>query len=329
MKRVRSLLFPLLAVGLVISSSTLAFDDTGHQVVAAIAWEKLDPAVQQKVDLLFPPDPKSKGHFVFTYSSKPSTPDNPFPKTVYNHVTIANWMDDLRDNSYDKPLAPWHYINRPFFDGIEPKLVYPETPNVREKIIEMIGVLRKLRAFDKFKDSTAAVDKERYADEAPKAAYAMAALFHLVGDVHQPLHCVTRYTKFRKYGDTGGNLFKIVGPKGQDNLHSYWDASGGLFDFKKLGREFDDDHQVRLKDFVGRVQSRWVEADHPGWKNFSPEEWVEDSHTVGKTEAYQGIKENEAPSDDYKAKVQAIAATRLMLAGLRLAAVLNAIYSEE
>jgi len=58
-------------------------------------------------------------------------------------------------------------------------------------------------------------------------------LIHYLGDVHQPLHSVSRYTEEYPDGDAGGNLFKIP-PSGKDNgvtnLHAVWDAVGYKFD---------------------------------------------------------------------------------------------------
>ena len=49
------------------------------------------------------------------------------------------------------------------------------------------------------------------------------ALIHFVGDIHQPLHCVSRYTKNRPDGDRGGNEFKLPDTL-YKNLHLLWDA---------------------------------------------------------------------------------------------------------
>jgi hypothetical protein len=301
------------------SQTAPAWDDTGHQIVAAIAWSQLEKPVQEKITLLFPSDPKSKGHIIFTASKRQPTDDDPFPHTVYNHVTIANWMDDLRDNSYDKPLADWHFVDRPFFDGIQPKLAVPKSPNAREKIIEMISTLQKVRHFDK-------ADRD-HRDDKTKAAYALAALIHLIGDVHQPLHCASRFSPGFEEGDGGGNAFKI-GPRDADKLHTYWDAAGGLFDFAKLGRDFDLTQQQQLTDFVSRVLSRWDPEKHTEWRNFNPEEWVEESFQIAKQEVYTGIKPLEKPDQAYEKKTQQIAAERIATAGYRLAAVLNQIFTE-
>jgi hypothetical protein len=298
-----------------------AWDDTGHQVVAAIAWTQLDKPVQEKIDRLFPPSMKSREHIIFTAGKRAPTKEDPYPHTVYNHVTIANWMDDLRDNSYDKQLGEWHYVDRPYFDGIPPKLAVPGSPNAREKLIEMINTLQKLRHFDK-------ADKD-HADDKAKAAYAVAVLYHLVGDVHQPLHCVSRYSPGFEDGDRGGNDFRI-GPDGKEKLHSYWDAAAGLFDFVKLGRDFESaEYQQQLADCVKRVLDRWDAAKHPEWKNYNPEEWVEEGFQLAKEQVYQGIKPKEKPSEAYVKKAQQLAAERIATAGYRLAAVLNQIFADQ
>jgi hypothetical protein len=226
-------------------------------------------------------------------------------------------MDDLRDNSYDSSLAAWHYVNRPFFDGVEPKLAVPNTANVREKLIEMINTLKKVRNFEK-------ADKD-HAEEKAMAAHAFAVLLHLTGDVHQPLHCINRYSIGFDEGDAGGNGFPVKHPQAS-KLHSYWDAAGGLFDFVKLGRSFDDHHQQQLADFTNRVLQRWKPEEHPEWKNYSLEEWVEESFQIGRTQVYKGIKPNDVPDAAYIEKTQQISAERIGLAGYRLAAVLNQIF---
>lgn len=298
----------------------LAWDDTGHQVVAAIAWSRLDKPVQDKVEMLFPADPKAKQHIIFTSSKKMPTAEEKYPKTVYNHVTIANWMDDLRDNSYDNPLKDWHQVNRPIFHEMEPKLVELKSPNVREKIIEMIQTLQKVKNFDK-----AGFD---HAEDKSRAAYALATLIHLVGDVHQPLHCASRYTKLKPRGDAGGNGFLLAGPAPCTNLHEFWDAAGGLFDFVKLGREFDEAHQKQLDECVARVTARWKPDDHPDWRNYSPEEWVEESYQFAKQKVYQGVTASSVPDPTYTQMAQQLSAERLATAGYRLAEILNQIFAQ-
>lgn len=53
---------------------------------------------------------------------------------------------------------------------------------------------------------------------------ALRLLMHFMGDVHQPLHTAERYTLKHRNGDRGGNLIKIKGRNGVQNLHHAWDT---------------------------------------------------------------------------------------------------------
>ena len=55
-------------------------------------------------------------------------------------------------------------------------------------------------------------------------SYALRLLIHYVGDIHQPLHCSSRYDKTHPNGDRGGNLFELPYHYGSDDLHGVWDS---------------------------------------------------------------------------------------------------------
>jgi hypothetical protein len=57
------------------------------------------------------------------------------------------------------------------------------------------------------------VDKIRHGPEEENAGF-LTWLFHLVGDVHQPLHCTAVYSERFPDGDKGGNLALIRSPSG-------------------------------------------------------------------------------------------------------------------
>jgi hypothetical protein len=59
-----------------------------------------------------------------------------------------------------------------------------------------------------------------------RKAIAFAWLFHLVGDIHQPLHTVQLFTADYPKGDRGGNQICVrVTQTGQPmNLHRFWDG---------------------------------------------------------------------------------------------------------
>ncbi len=123
------------------------------------------------------------------------------------------FYDDTRANAQPTPLLPgfaslgflsmarhtnWHYIDIPFSpDGtaLEPA----PSPNA---LIELRRILK----------------------EANLSAYDLPWLVHLTGDVHQPLHCISRFTKSQPKGDKGGNLVYVTPGR---NLHALWDGLAG------------------------------------------------------------------------------------------------------
>jgi hypothetical protein len=84
----------------------------------------------------------------------------------------------MRPHIVKAPIAPWHYINLPFKPDGQPASVQirdPEPVNILTAMAENEGVVRKVN------------DGER-------KAIALAWLFHLVCDIHQPLHTAQLFT---------------------------------------------------------------------------------------------------------------------------------------
>ena len=92
-------------------------------------------------------------------------------------MQAARWADDIR--SKDKQNRPrWHYVNFPFKPEGQPA-------NVQTREPESVNIL------------TAMADNEsvvRMENNAERRAIALAWLFHLVGDIHQPLHTAQLFT---------------------------------------------------------------------------------------------------------------------------------------
>src|SRR5207237_1433691 len=56
-------------------------------------------------------------------------------------------------------------------------------------------------------------------------SYSLSWMIHLVGDLHQPLHAIARYSAALpdKGGDRGGNEVQVVAANGEKlPLHFYW-----------------------------------------------------------------------------------------------------------
>jgi hypothetical protein len=136
---------------------------------------------------------------------------------------------------------------------------------------------------------------------------ALRFIIHLVGDIHQPLHCATRVTEQFPDGDRGGNslMVRLVGTDGRAKkvkLHSYWD--GGIDDFPKAGSSFAPSSLAGIDPVAERVIAEFPDSD-PEWKVGGPfdfEGWAKKSTDLAQSVAYHGITPNGQPSKFYKQK---------------------------
>ena len=284
-----------------------AWHDTGHMIVAQIAYLRLSPTAKARVDaLLIPPPDRRPWIHLCAGGYRAETCEK-----TYDPITIAVWMDDFRGDSLNESYAPWHYINfRPLFDGIpEVSNITPEPENVLTRINWAVNTLARAN------------------NNGRREAETLGFLYHLVGDVHQPLHASTRYTAALPEGDSGGNGFRIVGADGRgSNLHSFWDGAAGAFGTDAYPRRaLDPAGRQRIVALASAIVKEYA-ADSLDWKDLDPHTWVVESNGLARQHAYAGIKEGEAPGKAYTDQAQQLSKKRLATAGYRLAAVLNAIF---
>lgn len=301
----------LCALLLATQTSAFAWHDTGHMLVAQIAYTRLTPAAKAKVDSLFL-TPQGRRPLIFLCAGyySPETCEK-----TYDPITIAVWMDDFRGDSLNDSYAVWHYVDFPFYDGVPERAdAGPEPENALARINWAINSLRH---------GTTGKDRTD--------AELTGFLFHLVGDVHQPLHSVTRVTAAHPDGDAGGNLFKIQMPPESHitNLHAFWDAAGGAFGFASPKRPLDQAGKDRLRSLAEGVMKEYPADSMPEWKDLDPHTWVMESNAIARRTVYANIREGEAPSKTYTDEAQKISRRRLALAGYRLAGVLNMLFVSE
>jgi hypothetical protein len=220
-------------------------------------------------------------------------------------------MDDFRGDSLTDDYAPWHYIDfRPIWDGIpERSNVGAEPENVLSRLNWAINTLRK-------STGSAKTDAET-----------LGFLYHLVGDVHQPLHAATRYSAANPNGDAGGNGFRIQLPPDNrsSSLHFFWDAGANQFgDSPK--RPLDAAGKANILSVAESVMKEFPAESMPEWQDLDPHTWVVESNTLARQVVYKNITENQAPSKAYTDAAQKLVRKRLALAGYRMAGVLNALF---
>jgi len=302
-----SRLFIAAALLFAAQARALAWHDTGHMIVAQVAYLRLTPAAKARVDsLLVTPPGKRPLIFLCAGYYTPETCEK-----TYDPVQIAVWMDDFRGDSINDPYAPWHYIDfRPIWDGIPERTnVGPEPENVLSRLNWSINTLRKGTGSNKTDAET------------------LGFLYHLVGDVHQPLHATTRYSPANPNGDAGGNGFKIQlpGETRPSSLHFYWDSAAGQYG-ESPKRPLDAAGKARILALAEAAMKEYPAESMPEWKDLDPHTWVVESNTLAREVVYKNITEGGEPSKAYTDAAQKLSRKRLALAGYRMAGVLNALF---
>ena len=307
---VKTSLFIILAFGC-FASHAVAWNDLGHMMAGAIAYDRLAPEVRQKVITLLELNPQYA-----TWVA--DVPEHDKARVAFLRAT--RWADDIkRDPAYqqdgseggNRPSGPevarntgyedmlqhkyWHFINLPFSPD-HTALVGPRSPNAQTQIALFRQALKSTASSDSLK------------------SYGLVWLVHLVADVHQPLHAVSRFDKAHMNGDDGGNGVVVCSPpcETKEKLHAFWDNA--------LGVSTDTTTAIE--------KARQLPAVDPQLAAISDERiWIQESFESARTHVYVSpVEIGVGPfelTDSYKAAAQNVAGQRMALAGTRLANLLN------
>jgi hypothetical protein len=275
-------------------SNGQAWWDGGHMVIAEIAHQHLNPSVKDEVNRLL----------------------GLFPDAFPNHhtfMTSSVWADSLRKRGVSA-FDTWHYINYPY----DPEGILSEA---QRREISMrssqANILFALQQSIRTLKSDASKDFEK--------ALMLRFLIHFVGDAHQPLHTTTLYNARFPEGDAGGNHFKIRSAVAS-NLHKFWDS--GLGAFPVVNAIPTSSQRQNICRYAKQSISRYPESSLEDAKNLNPYHWLRESHELAKGKVYR-IKQFTEPSLEYIAEGQDVSQRQVVLAGYRLANLLNEIFDSK
>jgi hypothetical protein len=288
----------LLSIAVSLQAPLQAWNATGHRIVGAIAYDRLNAKARARVDELLRQHPDLKGLLgrdAFLAASV-------WPDVIKGDTRFYDALPDAQPT----PLLPgfagagfpsmarhtnWHYVDIPFSTDGTP-LEPAKAPNA---LIELQRILK----------------------EPNLSVYDLPWLVHVTGDVHQPLHCTSRFTKSLPQGDQGGNLVFVTPGR---NLHAVWDDLAGT-----------DATDASVNRYATEITAEFVivNGQRPRLSG-DPKKWVDEGFELAKHEVYNfgpesGSHEHPLPlPPGYEAKARQIARIQLAKAGFRLAAALNA-----
>jgi hypothetical protein len=317
MSKIRNL-FLLAAFFLSATVSAQAWDDAGHKLTGYIAWQQMTPAARERAINILLAAPEDSDLSVFFMQDSRSQE----ARRLELFMIATTWADIVRDrkfkNRYDKyHKSNWHYADT-FWrqENGQPRILSKPEGEEGGKAVE------KLYEFEK-------VLKDASASNAEKAI-ALAWILHLGGDIHQPLHTSARITETEPKGDQGGNLFLLT-PKEtpreqQVNLHWFWDSIVGR-NAPRRADACDSDYlppiaaRIMKKYPPTKMQSRLALGDFNRWQ--------QDSFQVATAELFPPtLIRFQTPSEKYKKRAYEISQEQIALAGYRLGAMLNQIFSQ-
>lgn len=267
-----------------------AWWDLGHMAIAQIAYDELDPCVRERVD-----------RYILAVSDQ-------FPEHS-DFITASTWADDISNDGMSA-FRVWHGSPYPY----DPDNVL--STSERTKILNSIennDVVWAVHECIKTLGCSKATDWSK--------GFMLRMLIHIVGDLHQPNHCITLYSKEFPNGDRAATLFRI-----QDNfyhtLHNLFDAAFGLND-RRPERPLTDEDLDSLNSLVNYLRSEYPRHSIPQLLEKDIEVWRNESYQIGVEFAYANISPWEKPSEVYVMKGQIITGRQMALAGYRLADLLN------
>ena len=213
---------------------------------------------------------------------------------------LSLWPDKIRGIPAWKKSKYWHYINVP-----DHQQIATAKRSARGDVLSALNL-----AHEQLKKPQLS-DRERL--------QALSFFIHFAADIHQPLHVGRR-------DDRGGNSIAIKWPKKtrQTNLHWVWDS--GLLSLSGLSVE---DYIARLDVASEKQMQRWQQDSFLDWAEESKRLRSQVYEFGIKTPPASAGKKPQVITQDYINRNRPIIEQRLLMAGIRLAGSLNAIFDPQ
>lgn len=287
-----------------------AWNKSGHMTSAAIAYTDLkerNPAVIVKVVEVLKQHPHFKSDWAPLLEGVPAG-----DRDQYLFMLAAKWPDDVRTQHTQYHVTEWHFVNIPYRPG-EDDVKIPQVQSI-------------LTAFPENRSKVCSGTTEKEA-----RARALCWMFHVIGDITQPLHTIKLVTEQfpEPKGDKGGNKFFIR--ETQDgatkDLHGFWDnlipKSEEFESVQKKADALRENPDLKREKFSNELSVRpfndWAVATY---KIAISRTYLNGTLKAGKEDDGAVI-----PSD-YKEKSKEVAKRQVVLSGYRISDVMVELFGQ-
>ena len=298
---VRWRLLPLLIV-LAFSSPTCAWNRVAHMETALFSYQHLSPDIRERIFVILGNHPNYslwRQDFDSLASKTPRTID----VGTYIFLRASIWPDEIRAGSSAFNHPKWHFVTYP----LEPPN-FPERPALfsGENIFQGLDVSRAVISDARSSPSDRAIS--------------LSWLVHLIGDIHDPLHCATFINEIfpAPVGDRSGNAFYIrANQPFPISLHSFWDSLGGT----STDLQLISDGVVEAEKRYPRNQMTELRvcSEPTCWSMESRKHAIRDVYLDGKLVGASTPDAAPRVPSSYTSRAKNIAWRRISLAGYRLA----------
>jgi hypothetical protein len=313
-----------------------AWSESGHKTVATLAYRLMTERARRNMDAVL------QGK---TVDAVVMWPDD--LRYVLPGCTTAESQSCGRD--YRPETARWHQVDLAYEgDGKYTAAVCPST-RTGDCIVA---------AIEDFKTSMGRSARRKFADydDTNKRRFndALRFMLHLVGDIHQPLHCANRND------DAGGNAVFVTWQGEPEykyaevwNLHAVWDEHLVEREIQRAGKTGFADYAAWLETTLTTAQRDYATVKsnqiEPG-QGETTAAWAERSHQLARKHAYDSLPATKADKstrgkvarnfqgaqvqlvvldEGYFNQGMPVVRRQLALGGVRLARVLNDIFDRD
>ena len=287
---------PLLLAALLATPlhTALAWSGAGHELIAAEAFRELSPELKAECfDVL-------KTHPDFTKWEKAYHPAPELDLATYVFLRSSMWPDEIRRSGspYDHPN--WHFIDYPLRP---PAFAFEPDARPTDNVLYGVGQCEKTLS-------------DTNAEPELRAVY-LSYLVHLIGDMHQPLHCESYFSDAYPHGDKGGNDFYVKPAQAGVRLHAIWDSLLGSSASPR--RQYNYAVEIDHKFPRTALTELKAHTTPDSWSLESRELAIEYGYLHGKLQG--SIEADSAPAlpEGYTKAAKAVAEKQAALAGYRLA----------